>query len=281
MNARGIEREARESEGPSPNGEEPGDAVGGTRPEEPSPPPAQPQEGTSADDWQHLKGYGYAPGGYMSRCHVCGATPGMDKRAITCRPCAEAMHAKAAATPPQPAQPATADERADAIRFRWLCEHPDWHFIERLCREFAADSSSEFLAGLRRVIDARRAVELDPFEEHQPAQPATGQQELTDAFERALKQTWQMVDPAHPPGAPGSYARGEHNGIVAALQTMRENFTRALAAHPGRQVPAEPDALRMFIGAAYPVSTDIDPRGYRWCEAYLDQALAQAGKEPT
>lgn len=44
------------------------------------------------DDWLHLKQYGYAPGGYMSKCHRCGATPIMDKRAVTCRPCAEAMH---------------------------------------------------------------------------------------------------------------------------------------------------------------------------------------------
>lgn len=56
------------------------------------------------------------------------------------------------------------DMEADAARFRWLCAHPDWHFIERLCREFVADSSMEFLAELRRVIDARRAVELDAFE---------------------------------------------------------------------------------------------------------------------
>ena len=58
------------------------------------------------------------------------------------------------------------DDTADAVRFRWLCEHPDWHFIERLCREFAADSNMEFLAELRRVIDARRSVDLGPFEEH-------------------------------------------------------------------------------------------------------------------
>lgn len=32
--------------------------------------------------------------------------------------------------------------------------------------------------------------------------------------------------------------------------------------------------LRLFTGAAYPVSTEIDPRGYRWSEAYLDAALA-------
>lgn len=47
-----------------------------------------------SDDWQHLKRYGYAPGNYMSKCFTCGETPvGMDKRAITCRPCAEKKHA--------------------------------------------------------------------------------------------------------------------------------------------------------------------------------------------
>lgn len=42
----------------------------------------------------------------------------------------------------------------------------------------------------------------------------------------------------------------------------------------------EPSALRLFVGAAYPVSTDIDPRGYRWCEKYLDQALSKARAQP-
>lgn len=60
------------------------------------------------------------------------------------------------------------DVVADAARFRWLCAHPDWHFIERLCREVVADSSMEFLTEMRRVIDARRAVDLDPFEQHTP-----------------------------------------------------------------------------------------------------------------
>lgn len=63
---------------------------------------------------------------------------------------------------------ANPDVVADALRFRWLCEHPDWHFIERLCREFVADSNMEFLTELRRVIDARRSVELTPFEQHMP-----------------------------------------------------------------------------------------------------------------
>jgi hypothetical protein len=62
--------------------------------------------------------------------------------------------------------PDTPDTLADALRFRWLCEHPDWHFMERLCREFVADSSMEFLTGLRRVIDARRSLELDPYDQH-------------------------------------------------------------------------------------------------------------------
>jgi hypothetical protein len=59
------------------------------------------------------------------------------------------------------------------------------------------------------------------------------------AFEKAMLQAWKMSDPLHPPGQPGSYARGEYNGICAALQTVRENFDRALAA---RGAQAEPTA---------------------------------------
>lgn len=33
------------------------------------------------------------------------------------------------------------------------------------------------------------------------------------------------------------------------------------------------DLLRVVAGCVYPVSTDLDPRGYAWSEAYLDQAL--------
>lgn len=61
-----------------------------------------------------------------------------------------------------------ADDTADALRFRWLCRYPDWHFIEHLCRQTTASTSAEFLADLRRVIDARRSVELGSLEQHVP-----------------------------------------------------------------------------------------------------------------
>ena len=61
-----------------------------------------------------------------------------------------------------------ADDTADALRFRWLCRYPDWHFIEHLCRQTTASTSTDFLADLRRVIDARRSVELGPLEQHVP-----------------------------------------------------------------------------------------------------------------
>jgi hypothetical protein len=45
-------------------------------------------------DWTHLKRYGYAPGDYMSKCCRCGKWVGdLDKRAVCCKPCAEARHA--------------------------------------------------------------------------------------------------------------------------------------------------------------------------------------------
>lgn len=46
----------------------------------------------------------------------------------------------------------------------------------------------------------------------------------TARWEEALRRTWQMVDPLNPAGAPGSYARGQDSGIVAALTTLRANL---------------------------------------------------------
>lgn len=51
--------------------------------------------GPLAQEWAHLKPYGYAPGDYMSRCHRCKqVVTGLDKRAVTCRPCAETLDAE-------------------------------------------------------------------------------------------------------------------------------------------------------------------------------------------
>jgi hypothetical protein len=43
-------------------------------------------------------------------------------------------------------------------------------------------------------------------------------------WEAAMRQTWQMVDPLKPAGTPGSYARGQDSGIVAALNTLQANL---------------------------------------------------------
>ena len=83
-------------------------------------------------------------------------------------------------------------------------------------------------AQIARCNEARAALlaAIDAF-----AAPAVerGVAEERAAFDAALKQTWKMVDPLKPCGQPGSYARGEYNGICAALTTMRENFARALS----------------------------------------------------
>jgi hypothetical protein len=64
-------------------------------------------------DWQHLKPYGYAPGGYMAKCYGCEkVVEFVDKRATRCRPCAEALHIRAqqASTQPEQAQEAIPEE---------------------------------------------------------------------------------------------------------------------------------------------------------------------------
>lgn len=53
----------------------------------------------------------------------------------------------------------------------------------------------------------------------------------TARWEEAMRLTWQMVDPFKPAGTPGSYARGQDSGIVAALTTLRANLKTPNAPH--------------------------------------------------
>ena len=62
-------------------------------------------------EWAHLMRYGYAPGNYMSKCHNCEhVVTGVDKRAVTCRACAEALHYAWSKPPCQQCGAMTADE---------------------------------------------------------------------------------------------------------------------------------------------------------------------------
>lgn len=69
------------------------------------------------------------------------------------------------------------------------------------------------------------------------AQSAWTAWQAADArWEAALRQTWQMVDPLNPAGTPGSYARGQDSGIVAALNTLRANLkTPNVRSQPGAE----------------------------------------------
>lgn len=78
---------------------------------------------------------------------------------------------------------------------------------------------------------------------HAPSMDPQRDRELADpshaAFEEAMRETWQMIDPIRPP-KPGTYYLGEHNGIAAALKTLRENYerhrrTRGVALPDGEQ----------------------------------------------
>lgn len=58
--------------------------------------------------------------------------------------------------------------------------------------------------------------------------------------------------------------------LVKRLHKMCE-YDSVLAADRIERLEA---VLVQVRRCAYPVSTDIDPRGYSWSEAYLDQAIA-------
>lgn len=84
---------------------------------------------------------------------------------------------------------------------------------------------------LCRVEPTQGQPDFVPLYTHPPAALAA-----RDArFAAAMKQTWQMVDPLHPPGQPGSYARGEYYGVVGALTTIRANYDRIAAIDSERE----------------------------------------------
>ena len=62
---------------------------------------------------------------------------------------------------------------------------------------------------------------------------------------------------------------------IALLQTLRRYRAKALDAK-GAEIAALRQALGLFIKSAYPVATEIDPRGHNWSMAYLESALENA-----
>jgi hypothetical protein len=54
---------------------------------------------------------------------------------------------------------------------------------------------------------------------------------VSDAFERAMKASWEMVIP-HLTAPNGSYYKGLNNGMADALRTVRANYERELARQP-------------------------------------------------
>ncbi len=75
-------------------------------------------------------------------------------------------------------------------------------------------------------------------------------------------------------------ARAERDNLPhgEARQAMNRALDRVdVAISKARTaLDARTQALRYFIGAQHPVSTEIDERGHRWVQAYLDEALAHA-----
>jgi len=56
-------------------------------------------------------------------------------------------------------------------------------------------------------------------------------------------------------------------------EQSRRGYWPLLGDDAADRIEALEAALRQAQSCAYPVSTEIDPRGYRWSEAYLDQLL--------
>lgn len=64
-----------------------------------------------------------------------------------------------------------------------------------------------------------------------------------EAFEAAMRDAWECADPLHPPGQPGSYARGSWQGMQDGLATLRNNFELRLREAARPRAPEQPADL--------------------------------------
>lgn len=124
-----------------------------------------------------------------------------------------------------------------------------------------------------------------------PLPPATGNQIVlrgddfqgdynfyTSAFTTDQLQAYARANVAHATAARDAEVEALR-AEVALLRVGAENerlHHRGLLDRERERAERLAGALRAFVGAAYHVCRTIDPRGYRWSEAYLDQALAEA-----
>jgi hypothetical protein len=89
-----------------------------------------------------------------------------------------------------------------------------------------------------------------------------------DELQRLAREAGLLPRQEQAPGIDG--AVGYWIAIARFAALVR---AQALEDERARVKPAL-DALRYFIGAQHPVATEIDERGRRWVEPYLDEALA-------
>ena len=140
--------------------------------------------------------------------------------------CLEAC--KSAATPPtEPApqaEPAAVGELPPLPDGR-IVEIRDEHLPSQGetfdCIAFARAVEREVRSALASAPHAReplsdRAAQDDAY--------VCGRNEEAKRWEKAMHQTWQVVNPLNPAGQPGSYSRGYDNGFAAALEVLHGNL---------------------------------------------------------
>ncbi|MCA7976776.1 hypothetical protein LGM57_10635 [Burkholderia cepacia] len=164
----------------------------------------------------------------------------------------------------------------DARYFRWLCAHPDWHFIEALCQQFVAESQVEFYTKLSAEIEKRikhgankgkkrlpngslafpEAVAAAPQSPSADAAAAPADAQAVEAV------AWQRRNRAG--NWHGAWANCTKSDYLAALDTPTEFDVRELYAAPPPPAPASApigmlDTLRQAREELSQVEWENDP----------------------
>ncbi|OGT59725.1 MAG: hypothetical protein A3E01_04490 [Gammaproteobacteria bacterium RIFCSPHIGHO2_12_FULL_63_22] len=103
----------------------------------------------------------------------------------------------------------------------------------------------------------------------------SAQDVLLDAV---IREAFKLVDPFSPPPA-GSYARGHHEGIIAALKTVRDLYPRAVArTYPFATLPPTPaQDSRDFVGEWHRRAVELGYDGVSELIAFALPCIVNSG----
>lgn len=102
---------------------------------------------------------------------------------------------------------------------------------------------------------------------------------MKQVSENQIREAFELFSVADYEGQLGKYADGSYiNDALQSEWRIWQACWNTRYNDQAEKLKLAVEALEIFMRCAYPVAKEINPRGYNWSEAYLDDAMAEGAR---